>query len=116
MEGFVLTSSTEFALRRARLNRLSPEDREIRERLIRATRELEGAMRIASSIRGHRASRTLRELNALLRGCEDVGVINPLVEEDRPPSYREKLAEAKQKRRETHKKERREARKAKAQT
>ena len=60
-------------------------------------------MRIASSIRGHRASRTLRELNALLRGCEDVGVINPLVEEDRPPSYREKLAETKQKRREARK-------------
>ena len=115
MEGFVSTSNTEFSLRRARLNRLSPEDREIRERLIRATRELEGALRIASSIRGARASRTLRELNALLRACEDVGVINPLAEEKSPPSYREKLAEAGQKRREAQKKERRKARKAKVQ-
>lgn len=83
-------------MNRARLSKLSKEDREIRERLDIASREIEAAIRIASSVKGSRASRTLRELIALYRGIEDLGTIHaPYEEPPVEPTRARKEAKAK---------------------
>jgi len=87
-------------VRRSYRQDLSPEDREVRDRLDRASRELEGALRVLDSVRGGPALRTRREVTALYRGLQEVGKARPMSsdpdlipESERNRQFRERIAE-----------------------
>ena len=91
-------------MKRRTYKNLSSEDRAIRDCLDRAQREVENAIRMASSMRGGRASRTTRELASLHRGLQDVGAasfessdpdLTP--ESERNAQHRRKLREERRK-------------------